>query len=225
MSALSATILVEKNNDVTGSDLTKNAIIEGLEKKGCRFFEGHSEKHISNDMTVVYGTAIPENNPEYQQAKGFGCPIIHRSELLRDLVAGSESLAVTGTHGKTTTSSLLATVLLDAGVDPSFAIGGMLRKETPVNGKSGKGNYFVLEADESDRSFLRYHPSGAIVTNIEEEHMEHYNHSRKMLDDSFAQFMAQVKNGNALFYSADDPILRVLAKGRVALTAFLLMPM
>ncbi len=206
MSAL-AQILLDKHLPVSGSDLSLNETTEKLKSKGAYVHKGHSEHHISEHDTVIFNSQIQKENPEYSAALQLKRPLLHRSELLAQLMRGYQTLAVSGTHGKTTTSSLLTNVLIEAGLDPTFALGGLL---AGTNGRLGKGSYFVAEADESDGSFLNYTPSGAIVTNIEAEHLDYYK-TESALEDAFRQFFAKVKHENLLFYCGDDEKLALLS--------------
>ncbi len=153
MSAL-ARILLQNGKSVQGSDAKGSPLLEQLEREGAKVQIGHSAKTIETAETVVYSTDIKEDNVEMREAKEKNLPLLHRSELLDLLMKNKKSLLVTGTHGKTTTTALLASVLLEAGLDPSFVVGGLLRSLN-TNGRGGKGDYFVAEADESDGSFLR----------------------------------------------------------------------
>jgi len=209
MSAL-AQILLEKKIAVTGSDLTVGQVTEALKKKGASIYQGHAKDHVKEGIQVVYGSAIDEKNPEIVQAKALGNSIVHRSDLLQMLCVDTRALAVTGTHGKTTTAALLTAVLQEAGYDPTFALGGHLNQEGGINGALGSGNFFVLEADESDRTFLKYAPFGAIVTNIEPEHMENYANISD-LHDAFLHFIANIKQKELFFYCGDDPLLQGLS--------------
>lgn len=209
MSAL-AQILLDKQLSVSGSDLSSNFNTEQLQKKGASIFKGHAADHICSGDTVVVNSQIQKNNPEYQAALKLKCPILHRSELLAELMGGHQTLAVTGTHGKTTTTSLLTAVLIEGGADPTFAVGGMLQG---LNGKWGRGKYFVAEADESDGSFLHYRPEGAIITNIGHDHLDYYK-SEEALKNAFRTFISQVQNEELLFYCGDDAELaRMASKG------------
>lgn len=210
MSAL-ARILIQKNEEVSGSDITRNKNVMALEKLGAQLKLGHDSSNVKKGMTVVYSSAVKEENPELLAAKAQGCTLIHRSDLLKDLMRGYQSLNVTGTHGKTTTSSLLAAVMVHAGFDPSYAIGGMLA-DFESNGSNGEGKYFVAEADESDGSFTKYPSHGAIVTNLEKEHMDHYG-SEKALEGAFKGFISEVSSKDLLFTCGDDPGLRKVYQG------------
>ncbi|MFN0065740.1 MAG: UDP-N-acetylmuramate--L-alanine ligase [Chlamydiales bacterium] len=207
MSAL-ARILLDQKKMVSGSDLNESWVIEDLRKRGAVIHKGHSARYISPQDIVVYSTAVKESNPEYVAAVALKCRMMHRSELLASLMEKYETIAVAGSHGKTTTSSLMTTLFLEAKLHPSYALGGLLQEK---NGESGTGDHFLFEADESDGSFLNYHPDFAIITNVEKEHMDHYG-SEEALFEAFATFISQVKK--RLFYCGDDPILASLAKGR-----------
>lgn len=209
MSAL-ARILLDKEEKVTGSDLLLSATVEELKKKGAHIHIGQSKTQVESGAKVVYSSDIKQDNPEFARAKELQCTLLHRSELLRDLACGYKSLCVAGTHGKTTTTSLLLTVLMHAGKDPSFAVGGIVPNFS--NGKSGSGDYFVLEADESDGTFVNYSPFGAIVTNVEPEHMVHYK-TEERLHSAFKAFIEKVQKQELLFTCYDDPVLRALNKG------------
>lgn len=204
-----ARILLSKNIPVTGSDIAYNYTIEGLVTAGATVHKGHSADFIHPQMTVVYGTDIKTDNPEYMAAIKYQCKMLHRADLLAHLIEDQRSFAVAGTHGKTTTSALLSTVFVEGGLDPSFAVGGMM-PEFHANSRFGKSDIFAFEADESDRSFLKYHPLGAIVTNIDNDHLISYEGSEKLLIESFKQFMQQVKSPKYLFWCAEDVHLRKL---------------
>lgn len=209
MSAL-ARILLDKKIPVSGSDLTTSQNISDLKEKGAVIRQGHSAKHVSPQHIVVFSSGIKEGNPEFMAAKALNCPMMHRSQLLADLMRGFRTFACAGTHGKTTTSSLLTAVLAEGGLDPTFAVGGMVKG---INGRLGQGNFFVAEADESDGSFLNYHPEGAIITNIEPEHMDHFK-TMERLYEAFGKFAQQVQNSQLLFYWGDDLELSKIMKSK-----------
>lgn len=201
-----AKLMLGKNIKVSGSDIVKNTVIDNLEKFGAEVHVGHDAKHIKDSMTVVYSSSIETNNPEFLAAQKLNCQMLHRSDLLAALMQGSQVLAVTGTHGKTTTTSLLACVLHKAGLDPSFAVGGIV-KEFQTNASQGKGDLFVAEADESDGSFLKYNPFGAIVTSIGRDHMDHFG-NRENLIDAFKTFLGNVTSKSHLFWCGDNKYLK-----------------
>lgn len=211
MSAL-ARILLDDEKEVSGSDLSSSSLLEGLEKKGAKVSLGHHSENIKEDMIVVYSTAVKKDNPEYQAALKEGCVLMHRSDLLKKIMIGQKTLAVAGTHGKTTTSSLLSAVLLNANKDPSYAIGGSLR-DTNCNGYRGRGEYFIAEADESDGTFVKYSSFAAIATNLEEEHLDYYQ-SKENLVSAFQTFISQVFSEKFLFLCGDDPNLMKMSENR-----------
>lgn len=204
-----ASLLLSQNIRVSGSDIALNATIEKLIKEGAVVHKGQAAENIPSHAIVVYTSDVKTDNPEYAAAVKLKCPLLHRSDLLARLLEGHKALAVAGTHGKTTTSSLLASVLVDAGLDPSFAVGGIL-PAFQSNARYGKGDLFPFEADESDRSFLKYHPFGAIVTNIDNDHLINYEDNFSLLVDSFKTFMSQVKSPQHLFWCRDDEHLSQL---------------
>lgn len=201
-----AHLLLSQKAVVTGSDTGWNAQIEALVAAGAVIYKGQSAEQVTPDATVVYSSDIKEDNSEYHAAIRLQRPLLHRSVLLSQLLKGYRSLAVTGTHGKTTTSALLATVLVNAQLDPSFAVGGVLAA-FQSNARFGRGQFFAFEADESDRSFLNYHPFGAIVTNIDRDHLSHYEGSETVLIQAFKTFMTQVESSSHLFWCGDDEAL------------------
>ncbi len=207
MSAL-AQILLQKGLAVSGSDVSSSYITENLQKLGAKIYLEHSEDNIDQPMVIVFNSMINEDNPEIRAGKRRGCPLLHRSDLLHDLMHKDAALLVTGTHGKTTTSALLAHLLVEARLNPSFAVGGII-KSVGCNGKYGIGPYFVAEADESDGSFLKYNPFGAIITNIDEDHFDYWR-TKKALIEGFRQFAGHVTSPQHLFWCGDDDTLRSL---------------
>ena len=179
-----------------------------LKTLGAKIYLGHSEENIQEPVVIVHSSDISKENPEMRAGKRRGCPILHRSDLLHDLMQNEASLLVSGTHGKTTTSAFLAHLLTDAQMHPSFAIGGML-KGLGCNANYGKGPYFVAEADESDGSFLKYKPFGAIITNIDDDHLNYWL-TKTALIEGFKSFAGQVSSAEHLFWCGDDPVLRSL---------------
>lgn len=200
MSAL-AHILHEKGENISGFDPKG---VPHLCKKGVILTQELPKEHA----TIVYSSAILNDHPELLSAQKRGLPLMHRSDLLKNLLQDKFALLVTGTHGKTTTSALLSWVLQSAGLKPTYAIGGIMHNFNK-NGGFGSGPYFVAEADESDGSFLNYLGDGAIVTNVEKEHLEYWETETKLID-GFKRFFNQVKNSNLLFWCKDDPILKRL---------------
>jgi UDP-N-acetylmuramate--alanine ligase len=203
MSAL-ARILMQRGHNVQGSDASASPLLDQLQKEGAAVRIGHSAEGMQG-ATVVYSSAVKDLNVELLKAKELNLSLLHRSDLLDLLMKGKKPLLVTGTHGKTTTTALLAAVLIEAKSDPSFVIGGILQPDN-TNGQHGSGPYFVAEADESDGSFLRTKSFGAIVTNLENDHLDYWG-SEERLDEAFRQFFSQAKKPEHLFWCADDPRL------------------
>lgn len=207
-----ARILLKKNMLVTGSDISSSYVTEGLSHDGATVFLGHAAHHVPVGATVVYSSDIKKDNPEYQMALEQNYKMMHRSDLLTHLMKDYKTLAIAGTHGKTTTSALLTWVMKHAGKDPSFAIGGML-PQLQTNAGSGQGSYFVAEADESDGTFLKYHSYGAIVTNIDMDHVHHYGNMSDLVK-AFNQFLCKVDDSEFLFWCGDDThLLNLHPKG------------
>lgn len=172
---------------VTGSDLQENELTESLRLSGARIVIGHAAHNVGDVEAVAYSTAIKPGNPELEEARRRGIPLYHRSEVLECLVAGAEGVAVTGTHGKTTTAGMLGWSLVRAGLDPTVLVGGVVH-DLGSNARGGQGRHAVFEADESDRSFHNLHPTHAIITNIESDHLDQYG-TLDAIVESFAVFM------------------------------------
>jgi D-alanine-D-alanine ligase/UDP-N-acetylmuramate--alanine ligase len=200
MSAL-ARLLAQRGAKVSGSDRSPSALLEALRGEGVDVSIG-DESEPAPDVQIVMSTAIRESHPIVARSRSQGRALLHRSDLLVELMKGYKPLTVSGSHGKTTTTALLAWILREAGWDPSFALGGLLA-QLHTNARHGKGDYFVAEADESDGSFTKYHSYGAIITGIEREHMDHYE-SEERLIGAFQTFADQVERSDLLFWSADD---------------------
>ena len=197
---------------VSGSDMKSSRFTDQLEKSWIPVAIGHDAKNVpeGDDVTVVVSTAIMDDNAELVEAKRRGLKIIHRAQLLSYLGRNLKTLAVAGTHGKTTTSSMLACVLDEMKLDPTFVIGGMVL-QYDTNARPGSGDYYVVEADESDKSLTCLNPHAVIVTSIESDHLDHYN-SLDEIYDKFGQFIASVPDGNPAIVCADDEKLVALAK-------------
>lgn len=205
MSAL-AYILLRTGYVVQGSDIKMSTLVESLENSGAKIFRGHSPAHIDGADLVVYSTAIPADNSELAAARGKSLTVWHRSELLAALLNTGCGIAVAGAHGKTTTSAMLSLILEKGGLDPTALVGG----EVPSfngNARLGSSNIIVAEACESDHSFLRYKPYLALITNIEADHLEHYEGNFQYLLEGYRQFINNVKREGTLIYCGDDPFL------------------
>lgn len=213
MSAL-AEWLLKEGYTVSGSDLNTSPIVSRLMSLGASVTKGHLAEVVREGSEVVFSSDIPEGNVELEAAKKLGCKTFHRSELAKKLIGTSPLLAVTGAHGKTSTSAVLIEVLEKAGLSPSFLIGGISR-HFGVNGRRGEGKWVVLEADESDGSFLKCAPLGAIVTNFDREHLKYWK-TEKALLDGFEQFAVQVEESELFFYCGDDPKLKAIYKRGVS---------
>ncbi|MBF9071193.1 UDP-N-acetylmuramate--L-alanine ligase [Streptacidiphilus fuscans] len=197
-----AKILALRGAQVSGSDAKESTVVLALRQLGADVHVGHAAEHVPAEAScIVVSSAIREDNPEIVEARRRGLPIIHRSDALAALMAGRRALAVAGTHGKTTTTSMLAVSLTALGVDPSFAIGGDLN-EPGSNAHHGTGEIFVAEADESDRSFQKYTPEVAIVLNVELDHHANYA-SMDEIYESFEAFCDRITPGGALVVDID----------------------
>jgi UDP-N-acetylmuramate--alanine ligase len=205
-----ARILLARGIPVSGSDARDSRTLDALHALGADCHVGHDAGHVANADTVVVSSAIRPSNPEMIEARRRGLRILPRAAALAAVMAGRRAVVVTGTHGKTTTTSMLTVALQHCGVDPSFAIGGDLN-ESGANAHHGSGGIFVAEADESDGSFLAYSPEVAVVTNIEVDHLDNYG-SPKAYDAAFRRFAERIAPGGFLVVCADDPGARRLAE-------------
>lgn len=203
-----ARILLARGQKVSGSDLQASSLTRALEKLGAQIFLGHDRTRMGQPDVVIYCSGIPKINDEYAYALEAKIPLLHRSDLLAQMMEGFAPLLVTGTHGKTTTTSLLVHLLMEAGLDPTCAVGGVV-KGIDSNARAGKGIYFAAEADESDGSFLNYPSFGAIITNLEKDHMCFWK-NEKALEKAFSKFADQVGSSEHLFWCYDDPRLQQL---------------
>ncbi|WP_377268947.1 UDP-N-acetylmuramate--L-alanine ligase [Peterkaempfera sp. SMS 1(5)a] len=209
-----AKILALRGAEVSGSDAKESATVTALRAAGARVSVGHAAEHVPPAAScIVVSSAIRQDNPELAEARRRGLPVIHRADALAALMTGRRAIAVAGTHGKTTTTSMLAVALSGLGLDPSYAIGGDL-DEPGSNAHHGTGEIFVAEADESDRSFHKYAPEVAIVLNVELDHHANYA-SIEEIHESFEAFVDRITPGGTLVVSADHPGARELT-ARVA---------
>ncbi|WP_196137166.1 UDP-N-acetylmuramate--L-alanine ligase [Aliikangiella sp. G2MR2-5] len=183
-----AEVLINQGYSISGSDPANNQVTRRLESLGAEIFHSHNANNILGADVIVVSTAIPHDNPEIEAAKDRRIPIVPRAEMLAELMRFRHGVAVAGTHGKTTTTSLLATMFADAGLDPTFVIGGLLNR-LGANARLGKSRYFIAEADESDASFLHLQPMVSIVTNIDMDHMDTYDGDYENVKQTFVDFL------------------------------------
>ena len=204
-----AEILLQKGYQVSGSDVSKNPIITRLQKLGATISQGHMPDNVQHADLVVYSSAITPDNPELQAAKIAGIPLISRGQLLAELMHAHCGIAVSGTHGKTTTTGLLAQIFMLADMDPTYFIGGKIQDQDSTV-RLGKGEYFIAEADESDASFLCMSPKIIVVTNIEPDHLENYDGDFHCLKQSFLDFIQKLPEDGVVILGIDNPIIREL---------------
>jgi UDP-N-acetylmuramate--alanine ligase len=202
-----AEVLVTLGYNVTGSDLGSNAVTQRLTDMGATVFQGHAESHIGDADAVVTSTAVKADNPEVVAARARKIPIVPRAVMLGELMRLKRGIAIAGTHGKTTTTSLVASVLAAGGLDPTFVIGGRLTA-AGANAKLGSGEYLVAEADESDASFLNLAPMIEVITNIDADHMETYEHDFEKLKQAFVHFTHRLPFYGRAMLCIDDPHVR-----------------
>jgi UDP-N-acetylmuramate--alanine ligase len=204
-----AEVLANLGYQVQGSDLRANAVTARLAKMGVRVFIGHAAGQVAGAGVVVVSTAVAANNPELLAALASRIPVVRRAEMLAELMRFRQGIAVAGTHGKTTTTSLIASVLAEGGLDPTFVIGGRL-KSAGSNAKLGTGRYLVAEADESDASFLHLQPVIAIVTNVDNDHLVTHGGDFEKLKQSFVEFLHNLPFYGLAVMCSDDPVVREL---------------
>ena len=214
-----AEVMLSLGYKVQGSDLKPNKQTRRLESQGATVFIGHAAKNIENADAVVVSSAVDETNAEVAAARERLMPVVQRAEMLAELMRFRYSVAVAGTHGKTTTTSLVASVLAEGGLDPTFVIGGRL-KSADANARLGQGDYLVAEADESDASFVHLKPMLAVVTNIDADHMSTYDGDIEKLRLSFVEFLHNLPFYGLAVMCGDDPgVNEVLGSvGRTVLT-------
>jgi UDP-N-acetylmuramate--alanine ligase len=204
-----AEVLHNQGFNVTGSDSGDNAMTQRLKKLGITVYQGHDARHVEGAEVVVRSSAVAEDNVEVVYAHAHKIPVVMRAQMLAELMRFHHGIAIAGTHGKTTTTSLAASVLAEAGLDPTFVIGGLLNS-AGTNARLGKGQFFVVEADESDASFLLLTPILAVVTNIDMDHMETYAGDFQRLQEAFLQFIHHLPFYGAAILCLDDPIIAQL---------------
>lgn len=203
-----AEILLNLGNTVSGSDLRRTAVTDRLATLGATIFEGHAAANVIAADVVVTSSAVNERNPEVVEARRRKIPVIQRAEMLSELMRLKYGIAVAGMHGKTTTTSMIASVLAAGGLDPTVVVGGRVAT-MGSNARLGKSEYLVAEADESDRSFLKLSPILAVVTNLDREHMDCY-HDMTDVENAFVEFMDRVPFYGACFACCDNPLLAAI---------------
>ncbi len=204
-----AEVLLNLGYRISGSDLGSSAVTRRLIELGAHVHQGHDAAYIEGADCIVTSTAVKADNPEVLAARARLIPVVPRAVMLAELMRMKKGVAIAGTHGKTTTTSLVASVLAAARLDPTFVIGGKLNS-TGANARLGSGEYIVVEADESDASFLKLLPVLAVVTNIDADHMETYGHDFGRLKDAFVEFLHHMPFYGAAIVCVDDPNLREL---------------
>jgi len=206
MSAI-AEVLHTLGYTISGSDIADGVVLQRLGKLGITTFVGHATEHVSGADAVVTSTAVKADNPEVLAARAQRIPVVPRALMLAELMRLQRGIAIAGTHGKTTTTSLVSSLLVEAGLDPTFVIGGRLNS-AGANARLGKGDYIVVEADESDASFLHLLPVMAVVTNIDADHMETYGHDFGRLKQAFVDFLHRMPFYGVAILCTDDPAVR-----------------
>ncbi len=202
-----AEVLATLGFTVTGSDLSTTATTSRLEGQGIRVFIGHNANNIAGAEAVVTSTAVRNDNPEVIAARAAQVPIVPRAQMLAELMRLKQGIAIAGTHGKTTTTSLVASILAEGGLDPTFVIGGRLNA-AGANARLGSGEFLVAEADESDASFLLLSPVISVVTNIDADHMDTYGHDFARLKQAFIEFLQRLPFYGVAVLCQDDPHVR-----------------
>jgi len=204
-----AEVLLNLGYEISGSDLAANAATERLAQQGAVIARGHAASQVEDADVVVVSTAVAADNPEVVHARELRIPVVPRALMLAELLRFKQGIAVAGTHGKTTTTSLVACILAEAGMDPTFVIGGRL-VSAGSHAKLGSGEFIVVEADESDASFLHLQPVAAVVTNIDVDHMETYGHSVDRLRQTFIDFLQQLPFYGVAVLCIDDANVRTI---------------
>jgi UDP-N-acetylmuramate--alanine ligase len=219
-----AEVLATQGYAVSGSDLHQTSVTRHLAELGIRTQVGHDAHHVHDADVVVVSTAVAPDNPEVAAARERGIPVVPRALMLAELMRFKQGIAIAGTHGKTTTTSLVASVLAEGGLDPTFVIGGRLLA-AGANARLGHGDYLVAEADESDASFLHLTPTIAVVTNVDQDHMETYGHDVAKLRAAFADFLQRLPFwGVAVACVDDDNVREILPSVTKAIVTYGLAP-
>lgn len=199
-----AEVFLNLGYQVSGSDIADNQVTQRLQKLGAKIYHHHHQKNVKSVDALIVSSAVAADNPEVRIAREKNIPVVPRALMLSELMRMQRSIAVAGTHGKTTSTSLIAAILGEAGLDPTYVIGGLLNA-AGANAKLGKGEYLVAEADESDKSFLNLYPMIAMITNIDRDHLENYNHDFIELKKSFIEFISHLPFYGLAVVCLDDP--------------------
>ena len=222
MSAL-ASLVLDKGCHVSGSDLRSNQVTERLKKQGADIALGHSPKNVKDANCVIYSSAIEEDNPEFIEAKKRKIPVMQRAQLLAELMNDHKAITVAGAHGKTTTSSMIAHLLIKANFNPTTAVGGIVHGASS-HAQLGGGEYFVTEVDESDGSFLYFSPKYSVITNIDFEHVDYYKNWQSILD-AYKEFIERtVEGGIILAYGDDEQLLNLLKSSQASYKTYGFLP-
>ena len=204
-----AEVLLNQGYEISGSDISANASVKRLTNAGAIVFIGHSETNIDGADVVVKSSAVTVENPEIASARKRGIPVVRRAEMLAELMRYRHGIAIAGTHGKTTTTSLITAILAEAGRDPTFVVGGRVNS-VGTNAKLGGSRYLVAEADESDASFLHLQPMVSVVTNIEADHMETYGFDFEIMKKTYIEFLHNLPFYGLAVMCIDDEVIRGL---------------
>ncbi|WP_241242274.1 UDP-N-acetylmuramate--L-alanine ligase [Thalassotalea sp. G2M2-11] len=202
-----AEVLLNEGYRITGSDIGENQVVKRLRDLGATITIGHHQDNIEGASVIVVSTAIDQQNPELIHASKLRIPVVRRAEMLAELMRFRHGVAVAGTHGKTTTTSLIASIYAEANLDPTFVIGGLLNS-AGTNARLGTSRYLIAEADESDASFLHLQPMVAVVTNIDEDHMETYDGDFEKLKDTYIEFLHNLPFYGLAVVCIDNPVVR-----------------
>lgn len=204
-----AEVLLNQGYEISGSDIGVNPSVRRLTEAGAEVFIGHSESNIQGADVVVQSSAVTIENPEIASARGRGIPVVQRAEMLAELMRYRHGIAIAGTHGKTTTTSLITAILAEDGLDPTFVVGGRVNS-VGTNAKLGGSRYLVAEADESDASFLHLQPMVSVVTNIEADHMETYGFDFEVMKKTYIEFLHNLPFYGLAVMCIDDDVIRGL---------------
>lgn len=210
MSAI-ARIMLERGYTISGSDLRSTELTENLQRMGVTIYQGHGRDNLKGADVVVYSSAVPGDNPEILGARQTNLELLHRADALARIINDSQGLAVAGAHGKTTTTLMLGLTLAACGLDPTVIVGAF-SDDLGGNARLGRGPYVVAEADESDYSFLKYQPYGAIITNVDPDHLENYDGDYSKLVVAYREFLDKVRPQGFSILCADDALLREMHK-------------